>query len=380
MSRNATPLVCLVPCAVHTRSAHALWRLVVVTLVASAVAGLTFAASAEPDPYEYARVRHQPISVNNLSAIADQPSRFLTQAVEFRGTVVGALRSEIVITVILKLDSGEIVHLRVRPEQSWVGIGEAAQVVARLAELPAETYVFDVLAMRPATPTPRPAEPRLQVHAAVSGVTMTVNGTSNMPNGTRLTCVVSARAPTIQGLLTGGPGTIDRRAVVEVRDGTWAAVFDLKGLGVAQLAVFVLLERRDLPSGLTVERTELEPLVAWDATVVQWAGDPAGEARQGRRDIVDHAAEVWYRTLVGERRAADAREEAVRGKEVANQVAAERAKKAEKAARMALAAVKVVRSWVTYNVIGNPEACIVVLNGTRKTLDAYEVRGCPIDS
>jgi len=116
-------------------------------------------AWAQPDAYEYARVRHQPISVNTLSAITAQPSRFLTQAVELSGRVVGTLRSEIAVTVIFKLDSGETVQLRARPEHPLVGVGEAAQVVARLAEPPAESCVFDVLAMKAATATPQRADP-----------------------------------------------------------------------------------------------------------------------------------------------------------------------------------------------------------------------------
>jgi len=112
-------------------------------------------AWALPDAYEFARVRHQPVALKSLSTIADQPSRFLTQAVELNGSVVGALRSEIVVTLILKLESGETVHLRARPEQSLVAVGETAQAIARLAELPAESYVFDLLAMRAVAPPQR---------------------------------------------------------------------------------------------------------------------------------------------------------------------------------------------------------------------------------
>lgn len=145
--------------AASNATAGTLRRLSALVASATAVLIVSLTAWAEPDPYEYARARHQPLAVNTLSLITAQPSRFLTQAVELSGRVVGTLRSDAAVTVMFKLDSGETVQLRGRPEHLLVGVGEAAQVVARLAEPPAESYVFDVLAIKAGTATPQRADP-----------------------------------------------------------------------------------------------------------------------------------------------------------------------------------------------------------------------------
>jgi soluble lytic murein transglycosylase-like protein len=115
-------------------------------------------AYAEPDAYEYARIRHQPVEVSNLSVIGQEPSRFLKQAVALSGKVMGVLRSPIVITVIMKLNSGETVHLLTRPEQALTGLGEPVRVIAKLAQPPGDCYEFDLLAMKQAPP-PQAAPP-----------------------------------------------------------------------------------------------------------------------------------------------------------------------------------------------------------------------------
>ncbi|UCH34379.1 MAG: transglycosylase SLT domain-containing protein [Armatimonadota bacterium] len=105
-------------------------------------------AWAEPDAYDAALAEHKPVPVSALSVIAKEPSKFLTQAVELSGRITGVLRGEIVSTVILKLDRGEIVHLLARPQHQIVAVGETARAVARLAEPPGESYTFDLLAMK----------------------------------------------------------------------------------------------------------------------------------------------------------------------------------------------------------------------------------------
>ena len=125
-------------------------RLLAVIALAAGFAAVVPAAWAQSEDYDRARLRHQPLAISSLSAMGEQPSRFLTQAVEFSGRVIGALRSDSVVTVILKLDSGETVHLRTRPQHPLVPVGEQALVVARLAELPADCYAFDLLAMKAA--------------------------------------------------------------------------------------------------------------------------------------------------------------------------------------------------------------------------------------
>lgn len=137
---------------------------------------------AEPDAYDYARIRHRPVDVSNLSIIGQEPSRFLKQAVALSGKVVGVLRSTITITVVMKLNSGETVHLLARPEQALGAPGEAVRVVAKLAQPPADCYEFDLLALQVA-PSAQAAPPpdRNQAYADVAQKQLAEAGSSVVP-------------------------------------------------------------------------------------------------------------------------------------------------------------------------------------------------------
>jgi len=126
-------------------------------ILASAFASTLWAAA---DSYDAALARQHPIAIGKLSIIADNASRYLTQAVELRGQVMGVMRGEIASTVLLKLSSGETAHLLARPEQKLVATGEGAQVVAQLAELPGDRLVFNLLAIKPETPQQTEAQPQ----------------------------------------------------------------------------------------------------------------------------------------------------------------------------------------------------------------------------
>ena len=131
------------------------------------VTALAAAARAEPDAYDWARLRHQPVTVASLSVIAEQPSRFLTQAVELSGRVTGVLRGEVVATILLRLDSGETVQLIARPEHEMVGVGLGALALGRLTEPPAEDFTFHLLGMKEATAQPPHADAE-QAHAELA--------------------------------------------------------------------------------------------------------------------------------------------------------------------------------------------------------------------
>ena len=125
-----------------------LWvGLFVATFVAISVSAL----SAETDGYDSVRLRHKPVAVNDLVEISRQPSRFLTQAVELCGRIVGTLRNDTAITIILKLDGGETVNLLARPEHELLAAGGTVRAIVRLADLPADCYEFTLLAMKSAT-------------------------------------------------------------------------------------------------------------------------------------------------------------------------------------------------------------------------------------
>jgi soluble lytic murein transglycosylase-like protein len=127
--------------------------------VAMVVVTFSSALSAESDVYDSVRLRHKPLPIDGLAEIAKQPSRFLTQPVEFSGRVAGMLRNKAMTTVILKLGSGETVSLLARPEHELVAVGETAQAVARLATLPGDCYEFTLLAMRPASAAEATVDP-----------------------------------------------------------------------------------------------------------------------------------------------------------------------------------------------------------------------------
>ena len=116
-------------------------------LAAATVWAFASAAWGDPDTYEWTRLRHKPAAISDLSAIAEQPSHFMKQAVELSGCVSGILRSEVLTTLLFKLDSGQIVHLLARPEHEVTPTGAHARAIARLAEPGGDVYTFNLLAM-----------------------------------------------------------------------------------------------------------------------------------------------------------------------------------------------------------------------------------------
>jgi soluble lytic murein transglycosylase-like protein len=117
---------------------------------------LAAGASGNAETYDQALKRYRPVTVREVSVFSSQPSRFLTQAVELRGCVIGVLRSDVETTVLLRLDGGRAVHLRARPEQTLLAAGQYARIVARLAQDQAGVLIFDLLAMTAAQPPPAP--------------------------------------------------------------------------------------------------------------------------------------------------------------------------------------------------------------------------------
>ncbi len=187
---------------------------------------------------------------------------------------------------------------------------------------------------------------------------MELSGTTNLPDGTPLRYdVFDPNKP-----LPDPADTVarsDRSGEVLVKEGNWSAPpIDLSNLSPGRLGVTVTLARPNLPRGWDADETWGQAIAAGYGQGVDYRGDPAAEAKQAARLAEEGKAKAAAAraTLEKERRAKAA-------------AASQQAKKAE---RMRLNAVKVISSWVEYNAIGNPEACVVILNGTKRTLDAYE--------
>ncbi len=129
--------------------------------LAMILGALAAGARGDSEAYEWARLRHNPVVISDPAVVWRESSRFLSRPVELRGRVTGVLRSEVLVTVMFKLDAGETVHLLTRPEQELAAAGQGARVLARLAEAPADVLVFNLLALA--------AAPREQAAAQPSG-------------------------------------------------------------------------------------------------------------------------------------------------------------------------------------------------------------------